>query len=132
VSVRARIVLCAGVLTLLSAAPVAARPPSDDAERAQRRSELRQQLEGERERWRGGPGRDGPPGQYRPLSPGPHGPNGPHGPPGSWGGVPPERAVPPGPGPDAHRWRGSGGDDGHRLSPEERRALRQELRRQRP
>jgi len=87
------------VQVLLSAGPAAARPPGDEGERQQRRMELRQQLEAERDRWRA----DGPRGGPR--------------------GGPPRDAAPPG-----H----AGPHGGARLSPEERRALRQELRQQRP
>jgi hypothetical protein len=92
------LLLCLQVL--LSAGPAAARPPGDDAERQQRRAELRQQLEAERDRWRA----DGQRGGHR--------------------GGPPHGSLPP-PGHGGHH-------GGARLSPEERRALRQDLREQRP
>lgn len=106
------------VLAALWAQPASARPPWDDAEREQRRSELRQQLEAERDRWRGGP--PPPHDARRDRPPGPGGP---------WGGPPPHHVRPYGPGGGGDP---RGGDGPHRLSPEERRALRQELRQQRP
>jgi hypothetical protein len=90
------LLLCLQVL--LSAGPAAARPPGDEGAREQRRMELRQQLEVERERWRA----DGQRGAHR--------------------GGPPQGVGPPGHGAQ---------HGGARLSPEERRALRQELRQQR-
>jgi hypothetical protein len=88
----------------------------DDAERQARRLELRQQLEAERERWRadaprGGPGGYGPRGYYRP-------------------GPTPDGAIAPGSGARGDERPGWSGAP--RLSPEERRVLRRELREQRP
>ena len=110
---------CGLLLATWVAAPAHAR--GDDAERQARRHELRQQLQAERERWRGdergrGPGGPGAPGYGAPPGYGP--------PPGYR--APPAYAPSPGAGPPP----GWGG--GHRLTPDERRALRQELRQQRP
>jgi hypothetical protein len=83
-------------LALLVGGQALARSPADEAEREQRRLELRRQLEGERGRW-GGPARGGEPPGYRA----------------------PHHGMPPGHG-------------GPRMTPDERRALRRELREQRP
>lgn len=94
-----RPLLC--VLALIIAGQASARQ-GDDAERQQRRMELRQQLEGERERWqsdpRRGDGRSGRQGAGQGEAGMPH----------------------------------HGGHGGARLSPDERRALRRDLRDQRP
>jgi hypothetical protein len=136
-----------GVAAWVCIAPAGAlaRGGDDDPDRQQRRLELRQQLQAEGERWRAqrpltpyGPGAPMPfghtpaaghgmapgfapppgaaPGEGMPSGRG-HGGYGPaHGGPGAYG---PYGA--PG---------GAGGWGGHRMSPEERRELRQELRRQ--
>jgi len=84
-------------LALVVGGPAFARPPADEAERQQRRLELRRQLEGERERWGGpAPHRGEPPGHRMP-----------------------QHGMPPGQG-------------GARMTPDERRALRRDLREQRP
>ncbi len=101
---------------LLCAGPAWARPPGDDADRQQRRMELRQQLEAERDRWHAD-GRRGH--QQGPVGPGARG-DGP--PPGYGYGGPPRHGPPPGFVPP----------EGGRLSPDERRKLRQELRQQWP
>lgn len=85
-------------LALLAAGPALARPPVDEAERQQRRLELRRQLEGERERWSG-------PHQRAPGGPPAYGT--------------PHHGMAPVPG-------------GARMTPDERRALRRDLREQRP
>lgn len=71
--------------------------------------ELRQQLEGERDRFRGDPRRGMPGGSGPGAAP---------------GFAPPGHGMPGYGPPPAH--------GGQRMSPEERRTLRQELRRQRP
>jgi hypothetical protein len=136
---RAGRVLCGvGVLfaTLAVATPALAR--DDDPDRQARRHELRQQLQAERERWRGeerGRGGWGPPPGYTPggghaappgggWAPG-HGAGGPYP-------TPPAYAPPPGYGAPPGYVPAPGHGGGHRLSPDERRALRQELRQQRP
>jgi len=112
------LLLCLQVL--LCAGPAWARPPGEDGDRQQRRMELRQQLEAERDRWhadgrRGYPqGPMGPGGRGDGAQPG-------YGPPPGYGG-PPRHGQPPGYAPP----------EGGRLSPDERRALRQDLRRLRP
>jgi uncharacterized membrane protein len=127
-----------------------------------RRQELRQQLEAERERWReqGGDGRQRgqqwqppggaapgyPPPAARGHGPGPgygadgRGPAGAYGSPGrpgpgygpspGWSGSPPGWEGRPGPG--GYGGPGPGQWSGQRMSPEERKALRQELRQQWP
>jgi uncharacterized membrane protein len=100
---------------LLWAGPASARPPGEEGERQQRRMELRQHIEAERERWHAD-GRRG--GAQAPGGPGPRG----DAPPAHGYGGPMRHGQPPGFAPPA----------GGRLSPEERRALRQELRNQRP
>ena len=146
----------------LIAATSAAEPAlarDDDLDRQARRHELRQQLQAERERWRSdarGPAAYGATPDARgavPIdrpSPGAAPLRGYAGPPGYVGphGYAPHGYVPPGH--DAPRYGtpprdpasgyashgGPGGPQGwgggHRLSPEERRALRQELRQHRP
>ena len=102
-------------VAILFATGAHARAGGDDPERQARRLELRQQLEAERERWRADGTRRGPGGYgqgYQDYRPAPDGAMAPGS--GAWGG---ER---PG-------WSGA-----PRLSPEERRVLRRELREQRP
>jgi hypothetical protein len=120
--------LLATLAVLAAAAPIdaVARPPGDwrEAEREQRRHELRRQLSEEQQR------RDAeraaqasPHGRHRaPMPPGP-----PPGqmPPGQWHG-----AASPGPHAGPPPSQPGAGDAGARLSPQERRELRQELRRQ--
>lgn len=104
------------IATLVVATPAFAR--HDDPDRQARRHELRQQLQAERERWRGeerGRGGWGP-------APGAGGPYP----------APPAYAPPPGYGASPGYAPAPGHGGGHRLSPDERRALRQELRQQRP
>jgi hypothetical protein len=100
---RESILLLCCALALGVPGAARARPPHDDGERQQRRAELRQQLQAERERWHGDGMRRGDAGRPYGASPG----------------RPGEGAVPPPHG-------------GHRMTPEERRALRQDLRRQQP
>ena len=138
-------VLCgAGVLiaTLVVETPALAR--EGDPDRQARRHELRQQLQAERERWRGeergrggwapppghapGSGYAAPPGGGR--APG-HGAGGPYPAPPAYA-PPPGYGAPPGYAPAPGHGGGPGWGGGHRLSPDERRALRQELRQQRP
>ncbi len=87
------------LLALFIAGQASARQ-GDDAERKQRRMELRQQLEGERDRWNADPRR----GEGRPGRQGQGEAGMPH----------------------------HGGHGGARLSPDERRALRRDLKDQRP
>jgi len=110
---------------LVLAGPAHARGgPDDDPDRQARRMELRRQLEAERERWRAEPGemrrqRQGfvaPPG-YLPGPPPAAADAGPRG---------DGPMYPAAPGP------GAATPGGPRLSPEERRVLRQELRQQWP
>jgi len=102
-----RVLVWLAALAVLAGGPAAARGPADDpndpafAERQARRLELRQQLMDERMRGR----QPGQPGGY----------------PGT---MPPGGLHPPGAGPQ-------GGGPGSRLSPDERRELRRELRQQR-
>ena len=133
-----------GVATWVCIAPAGALARGDDdPDRQQRRIELRQQLQAEGERWRAqrpltpyGPG---------PLMPYGHTPAAGHGTmPGFAPGAAPGEGMPPGRGPGAYGpphggagvygpygpAGGAGGWGGHRMSPEERRELRQELRRQ--
>jgi len=117
---RLSMLVCA--VAMLVATGAHARGGGDDPDRQARRQELRQQLEAERERWRAEGGRRGPggpvPGHAAPYGRGPAqdglAPPGYAPAPGGWGG-------------DGHGWSGA-----PRLSPEERRALRRELREQRP
>ncbi len=106
--------VCAVVILVATGAHARAGG-EDDAERQARRLELRQQLEAERERWRA----DGPR-----RGPGGYGPRGYYGP-----GPAPDGAIAPGSG----AWGGErpGWSGAPRLSPEERRVLRRELREQR-
>jgi hypothetical protein len=118
------VLVAAGVV----ASPALAR--GDDPERQARRHELRQQLQAERERWRGDErGRGGWP-------PAAHAPGGAHAVPpgGAWGPAPGGGGAGPAPGyaPPPGYGGGPGWGGGHRLSPDERRALRQDLRQQRP
>lgn len=97
-----------GVVALVAATVLAGAVPAraagpDPYERQQRRQELRQQLEAERERWRAEGHGGGHPRSGSPHGFAPHGPGG---------------GPPPG--------------HGARLSPEERRALREALREHRP
>lgn len=111
------------VVAATCATPVATQAqavdPATAYERQQRRQELRQQLQAERHRWRA----DGHGGADAPMRGEMH--RGvPMTPPVPLGAMPPASAtMPPHPGPD-----GRGG----RLSPEERRALREALRDHRP
>ncbi len=138
-----------GLLGLVVATVVAAGPAlagDDDPERQARRHELRQQLQAERERWRAdGRGPAGgygiPPGSGYRSYPGFGAAPGHPGPPGyarpGQGYAQPGRGERPGDAPPAYApgvqpggppgWSG-----GHRLSPDERRALREELRQRRP
>jgi Ni/Co efflux regulator RcnB len=94
-----RLLVC--VLALMIAGQASARQ-GDGAEREQRRMELRQQLQGERDRWQADPRRN-------------------EGHPGRQGGGRGEAGMP-------HH----GGHGGAKLSPDERRALHRDLRDQRP
>ena len=131
---RVRRAMCAvGMVAAVAAAqPALAR--DDDPDRDARRHELRQQLRAERERWlaegRRPGGHWGPPGRVAGGAPG----GLPGGLPGAGPGAGPgarlaDPAYFPGPGDPAGRG-GYGG--GHRLSPDERRELRQTLRQHRP
>jgi hypothetical protein len=118
-SPRMSLLVCA-VATLV-ATGAHARGGSDDPERQARRLELRQQLEAERERWRADGPRRSPGGPAQ----GGFGQGGYHGP-----GPAPDGTMAPGSG----AWGGErpGWSGAPRLSPEERRVLRRELREQRP
>lgn len=135
----------------LVAATSAATPGfarDDDPDRQARRHELRQQLQAERERWRSdvrGPGASGMAPALRGVAPadrpdaGAGAARGYGGPPGY---APPGHETPrhgvqardPSSGDAPHGGQGGayGWGGGYRLSPEERRALRQELRQHRP
>ncbi len=112
-------------LAILVATGAHARGGGDDPERQARRLELRQQLEAERERWRSEGPRRGPGGHGQ----GGYGQGGYYGP-----GAAPDGAMAPGQGPGPGAWGGErpGWGGAPRLSPEERRTLRRELREQRP
>jgi hypothetical protein len=100
----------------VGASAVQARSPADELERRANRQELRQQLQGERERWQGGRSERGG---------GPHGDaRSGHGPPAGYG--PPAGFGTP------HGQGHPGGHMGRRMTPEERDALREALRPQRP
>ncbi len=139
----------------LVAAVAAAKPAlarDDDPEREARRHELRQQLRAERERWLAEGRRPGgpwvPPGGAPGGFPGRVHGGFPGAVPGGFPGAGPgagPAAVPaarsadptyvpgPGPGPGYGYGAGPGGyGGGHRLSPDERRELRQTLRQHRP
>jgi hypothetical protein len=110
-------------LVFLVSASAHARGGADDPEREARRQELRQQLEAERERWRGegvrrGAGRSGHSGHGSAYGPG-QAADGPLAP-----------AYIPGPGGRSGDRPGWSGEP--RLTQEERRSLRRELRDQRP
>jgi len=109
---RMSVLVCA--VAILVATGAHARGGGDDPERQARRLELRQQLEAERERRRAEGPRRGPGGPAQ----GGFGQGGYDG-----QGPAPDGAIAPGTG----AWGGA-----PRLSPEERRALRRELREQRP
>lgn len=110
-------------LAILVATGAHARGGGDDPERQARRLELRQQLEAERERWRSEGSRRGPGGHGQGgYGQGGYGQGGYYGP-----GPAPDGAMAPGQGPGPGAWGGA-----PRLSPEERRTLRRELREQRP
>ena len=117
---RMSMLVCA--VAILVATGAHARGGGDDPERQARRLELRQQLEAERERWRAEGPRRGPGGPVQ----GGFGQGGHHYGPGPA----PDGAIAPGTG----AWGGErpGWSSAPRLSPEERRALRRELREQRP
>jgi hypothetical protein len=114
-----RAVCAVGLVAVLAAAtPALAR--DEGPEREARRHELRQQLRAERERWLAEGRRPG----------GPWGP--PAGLPGAMSGARPAdpahfQGPGYGPAPGPGGWGG-----GHRLSPDERRELRQTLRQHRP
>jgi hypothetical protein len=114
------LLVCA--VAILVATGAHARGGDDDPERQARRLELRQHLEAERERWRSEGSRRGPGG---------YGQGGYYGP-----GPAPDGAMAPGQGHRSGGWGGerpgSGWGGAPRLSPEERRTLRRELREQRP
>ena len=123
-SPRTSVLVCA--VAILVATGAHARGGGDDPERQARRLELRQQLEAERERWRAEGPRRGPGGPVQGgFGQGGFGQGGHH--------------DGPGPAPDGAMAPGSGASGGERpgwssaprLSPEERRALRRELREQR-
>lgn len=118
---RLSLLVCA--LAILVATGAHARGGADDPERQARRQELRQQLEAERERWRGEGARRG-------LGGGAH-----SGPGAAYGqGQTADGALAPGyvPGPGGGSGDRPGWSGTPRLTPEERRALRRELREQRP
>jgi hypothetical protein len=108
-------------LAMLVATGAHARGGDDDPDRQARRQELRQQLEAERERWRAEGGRRGQGGQPGYRYPDGRGP-------GRDGTMAPGYA----PGPGAWGGERPGWSGAPRLSPEERRELRRELREQRP
>lgn len=128
--------MCAVGMVAAVAAATPALARDDDPERDARRHELRQQLRAERERWlaegRRPGGHWGPPGRVAGGAPGGFQGAFPGAGPGAMPGTrPAEPAYLPGPGPGAGMGRGEYGG-GHRLSPDERRELRQTLRQHRP
>lgn len=134
-----------GVFAALAAGPSLAQSWDDDAQRQARRQALREQLQAEGDRWRAqrarpGPGADGRDGESggavappigRRLAPGKL-------PPPASGspldfGAPPAQGAHPGDGVPPAGWVPGGEGAGlPRLSPDERRALREALRLPRP